>query len=217
MWQLVFKDMALQGRSLYTYFVLAVLAGIFFFCFTTGGGEEIIYVVGVVAVINVTFRAAYEDDRNKGFSFLCSLPLKRSTVVWSKFTGSIIFVLFGFGAMAVIDLVFKTYTGQPEVFWARFPAYTMLPSGILILLGIFWLLFFKFGYIKASNIVRFLFLAPLLGAAVASQIIPGVDMSGLYGCLQSPLIFAAFFVLALLTYGVMLVLSLALFGRADLG
>ena len=216
MWPLVTKDLALQSRSIYTYFALAVLVSLFFLYFTTGGGEGIIYVVGTLAVMNVTFRAAYEDDRNKGFAFLCSLPLRRPTVVWSKFTGSFIFILAGFGSVALIDLAFKGLTRQAGAYWAYLPAYTLLPSGMLVLLGVFWLLFFKLGYIKAVNIVRFLFLAPLVGAAAASQVIPGVDTGDLLG-FQPPLAFAGFFALALLAYGVLLLLSLAMFNQADLG
>ena len=55
-----FKDMALQGQESLHLFCAGRAGGIFFFCFTTRGARRS-FTVGVVAVINVTFRAAYEE------------------------------------------------------------------------------------------------------------------------------------------------------------
>jgi hypothetical protein len=126
----------------------------------------------------------HKDDRHKGFTFLCTLPLKRPTVVWSKFAGSFVYILAGFGAVLVSDLAFKGFAPE-AAYWQSILGYSLLPSGMLVLQGIFWLLFFKLGYIKAMNIFRFLLMTPLVTVAVASAIVAremAANSSGRCGC-----------------------------------
>lgn len=214
MFKLITKDLSLQSRSIFTYILMAA-AVVILFSMMLSEGHFIIYVFGLMLVINVTFRAAHEDDRNKGFAFLCSLPLRRATVVYSKFAGTLLFILVVFGAVLAIDLALSGFEAGPA-YWTEFLPFTLFPSGMLILLGIFWLLFFKLGYIRATNIVRFLFLAPLVAGVIAVRMAPGGEIEALVG-FQPPLVFAGFFALCLLFYGVMLAASLAVFRKAELG
>ena len=214
MWRLIAKDLSLQSRSIYTY-ILMVAIVVILFNMMLSDGHFIMYVFGIMLVMNVTFRAAHEDDRNKGFAFLCSLPLRRTTVVWSKFAGTLLFTLVVYGAVIATDLALAGFQPEPA-YWTELLPFTLFPSGMLVLLGIFWLLFFKLGYIRANNIVRFLFLAPLAAAALAIRFVPEGDMGSLVGFQQAPL-FTGIFALALLFYAIMLAASLAVFKKADLG
>lgn len=214
MWALIAKDLSLQIRSILSYLILAVLVGVFVMSFTRGG-EGIIYLLGAMAVLNVSFRTAYEDDRNRGFAFLCSLPLQRATVVWSKFTGSLLITLASFSLIFLIDRVLAGF--QPlDTCWEKILIYTLFPSGILLLLGIFWVLFFKFGYIRASSMIRFIFLVPLVAVPVALKLVPGGGATYLAGFLRAPFC-AVFSGLALLFYALALAISLAIFQKAELG
>lgn len=215
MWALIAKDLSLQIRSILSYLLLAVLVGIFVMSFTRGG-EGIIYLLGAMAILTISFRAAYADDRNKGFTFLCSMPLLRAMVVWSKLIGSLLTTLVGFGLIFLID---RALTGfQPlDTYGEKILIYTLLPSGILLLLGIFWVLFFKFGYIKASGMIRFIFLVPLVAVAVASKLLPDGGAANYLAGFQPVLLCAAISCLALLFYALAVVISLAIFKNAELG
>ena len=213
MWTLIRKDLALQTRSLFSYLVLAVLVTLIFFKFTDGG-EGIIYMFGTIAVMNTAFRAAHEDDKQKGFAFICTLPLKRATVVLSKFAGSLFVIIAGFGVVFCIDLAMRGFQVD-AAYRQNLLGFSMLPSGMIILLGVFWLLFFKLGYIKAMSIVRFIFLAPFVAFLVASKAASDVNISEIL-MEQLPAAAAGLFLLALLAYWLFLAVSLASFRKADL-
>ncbi|MBC7348160.1 MAG: ABC-2 transporter permease [Clostridia bacterium] len=158
MWTLIRKDLRLLRSSLLFYAVVGAAIVTFF-----GPTEE-----GAAFATTWTFvlpyfliaRLCYQEELNGGLSLLCSLPVGPAAIVWSKFLGGLLLVVYsdilinGMIGLARVMNWWPAAGGAPPVFALAF-ALTLL----LVLSGLFLLAFFAWDYRRAGYVL----LLPFLG------------------------------------------------------
>lgn len=140
---LIIKDLATQVK--YLVFIIAL----FFLLMILGLPGGIFFNVGI---LTVAMRTAYLEEKNNTFVLLKTMPLKSTTIVLSKYV-SLIVVSMIFLLMSAVASLFGLGEGFDDMRAVAFGLPVML-----VLVGLFFMLFFKFGYIKASNYTRIIFL-----------------------------------------------------------
>lgn len=140
---LIIKDLAIQVK--YLVFIIAL----FFLLMILGLPGGIFFNVGI---LTVAMRTAYLEEKNNTFVLLKTMPLKPTTIVLSKYV-SLIIVSILFLLVSVVASLFGLGEGLDDMMAVAFGLPVML-----VLVGLFFMLFFKFGYIKASNYTRIIFL-----------------------------------------------------------
>ncbi len=106
------------------------------------------YIYLNVGVLMVAMRLAYIEEKNNALLFLKTMPLKTSTIVMSKYLSEFVIAVFFVLVSCVNVFIFsdKGFEGILQVIASL--------TVILFFAGIFFMLFFKLGYMKAGSIVR---------------------------------------------------------------
>lgn len=139
-------------KDLYTQMKYVGLIALIYAIFTIAPGMpgEAFLSMGVVMT---AFRLAYLEDKNNTLGLLRTMPVKASSIVFSKFFAELIVVAF-FTLLSAVHLTGLTGRGV-EGFYAGVAAMSL----VLIFAGVTFALSFRFGYMKASTYMRILFFA----------------------------------------------------------
>lgn len=211
MWSLIYKDLYQQRKNLAFFLLLAAITG-YVFRSVADGGPLIVFMLGLTIAFNMTLRSAVEEFKNNGFVFLGSLPLKRPAIVYSKFTGSLVFTVLGYVLALAMNYIFD---GMVFTATARQMSLGALLGFcfVVFLQGIFWLLFFLLGYTAALNISRLLFLLPLVFVVLPKDSLgPGQALLSSAGLEEIAVLVG---VGTLLVYAVLMVGAVVAFNRSD--
>lgn len=105
-------------------------------------------------------KSCYMDDKNNVYTFLKSLPISKSTIVISKFAEGLISlvmaIVFALAVKAILQL-----TGSPQ-FQFEVPLFLMIISILLIYIGVYLWLFFKYNFATAQHAMPVIFLTILI-------------------------------------------------------
>jgi ABC-2 type transport system permease protein len=163
---LVFKDFHVNRK----YFLLIiVVAGMVFFTDQISGV--------VIPIIMITYgmlsRSCYNDDLDRGDVFLRTLPIKPSTIVFSKYLFGICVV-----ALALLPYALLAIGGS---FRAKSNIDTMsLAISILtisLMYCVYLPVYFKYGYMKARTFQTILYVGLALVSVAFSSMIEAVKRS----------------------------------------
>lgn len=141
---LVIKDIVSQQK--YLLFILGL-----FILFSYVGGFGLFYLG--VGLMMLAMRLAYLEEKNNALLFLRTMPLKPAAIVLSKYLSVLILALV-FAGLGIAKLYLFHETDLENVL----SLLTVL-STMLIFSGVFILLYFKMGYMKASTYFRVIFLS----------------------------------------------------------
>lgn len=167
MFSLIIKDVLIQKKQL--IFGIAYLA---FVLVAFQGMGEAMLPMGLVAVTYMLsmIACAYEE-KNKSDLLLNSLPIKRVNIVASKYLSVLIYAVMGILAyiamITIINLLnmpLKTYPLSLEILIGSLAA-------VCLMTGIWFPIYFKFGYMKmrvANFVLFFLF---FFGSSLMTQFI----------------------------------------------
>lgn len=137
---LIIKDLLSQAKYLGLIFLLFVG-----FSFNAGTPGEIFASIGLIMAGT---RLAFVEEKNNTLLLLKTMPLKASTVVMSKYWAELIFGLVFIVLGVPVDLFIN---GRGI---AGLVALLAVVSVAWIFSGLLLMLFFKWGYLKASNYLR---------------------------------------------------------------
>lgn len=144
---LILKDLTTQIK----YLGFLILLYFLFMILGINGG--ILFYVGILMI---AMRTAYLEEKNNTFVLLKTMPLKSSTVVFSKYWTQLI-VMSIFLLCSAIACLLGLGKGQEDFF-----ALVLSLPVMLIFVGLFYMIFFKVGYLKASNYSRIIMLIAFL-------------------------------------------------------
>jgi len=166
---LIIKDILIQKRQL--VFSLLYL-GFMIIAFQSFG--EIMFSAGIVAFIYMlSMTACASEDKVKSDIMLNSLPIKRVNIVLQKYISIYIYFIMGTISYIVfskllqfLQIPIKTYSLTLEVFLAGFMASSFMA-------GLYFPLYFKFGYMKMRIVNFILFFLIFFGISLLSKYIQG--------------------------------------------
>ncbi len=144
MLHLIKKDILVQKRS----FVLSVVLMVFFSISFSGMGPGGLGVAMMTIAYMLVLGASAVDDKNNSDKILISLPIRKNTIVLSKYLSIFVFIAYAiFGFFAVY--VCANFLQFPiEIPFTRMSVAVAFASGI-IYFAITLPLVFKFGYLKS--------------------------------------------------------------------
>ncbi len=169
MLNLIIKDILIQKRQL-TFSLLYL--GFAIIAFQSFG--EVMFSAGIVAFIYMlSMTACANEDKVKSDIMLNSLPIKRVNIVLQKYIsiyiyfimGTIIYIVFS-KLLQFLQIPIKTYSLALEVFLAGFMASSFMA-------GLYFPLYFKFGYMKMRIVNFVLFFLIFFGISLLSKYMQG--------------------------------------------
>jgi len=169
MLNLIIKDILIQKRQL-TFSLLYL--GFAIIAFQSFG--EVMFSAGIVVFIYMlSMTACANEDKVKSDIMLNSLPIKRVNIVLQKYIsiyiyfimGTIIYIVFS-KLLQFLQIPIKTYSLALEVFLAGFMASSFMA-------GLYFPLYFKFGYMKMRIVNFVLFFLIFFGISLLSKYMQG--------------------------------------------
>jgi len=119
---------------------------------------SILFVMSVISYGTVA-RSCYNDDRDRGGIFLRSLPIRASTIVFSKYVLGFVILLVTIAIFLLLSLIrghgLEIYYGSISV-----AIFTMS-----LVYAIYLPVFFKYGYMKAITFQTMFFIGIMLSSA----------------------------------------------------
>lgn len=165
MFRLMAKDILIQKKQL--LFSLVYLA---FILFAFQGLGVVMYPMALVAITYMLSMTdcAYEE-KNKTDLLLNSLPINRRNIVASKYISALLYAVMGTLAYMVmitivrlLNIPLKTYVLSPEIVISGFAA-------VCLMVGLWFPIYFRFGYIKMRVINFVLFFLFFFGSSFLTR------------------------------------------------
>ncbi|MGI6669914.1 MAG: ABC-2 transporter permease [Acetivibrionales bacterium] len=184
---LVLKDFQVQLRSMvnYTFIGLAVML---VFALTGEGLQMAFPVWAFVIIYGFINKCLYEDEKNNTLRLLVSLPLKRDSIVVARYLSTAVMIIIAGAAMWFLNpllsgiLPAADIHAAGDVSRAIVNAFAVVGTSLvfMLIMSVYLPMAFKFGYIKAVNINRFVFLGTfmLFGAIPAISRLKGDNQQG---------------------------------------
>ncbi|WP_202711536.1 ABC-2 transporter permease [Sporosalibacterium faouarense] len=149
---IIFKEFSQSKKMI----LLSLIFGSLFIVALTSGTEENLMVGRFVLMIAfmVVMTNEHNEDKNKGYSLMRTLPLKQYKIVIGKFTASFILILLG-GLYTFIIIKIKSMSTGLSTDMVTTIINSV--STTLLFIGIFYILLYKFGSGIAINISRVVF------------------------------------------------------------
>ncbi|GFN23057.1 ABC-2 transporter permease [Thermanaeromonas sp. C210] len=159
MWTLIAKDLRVLRSSILTYTLIA--AAIILFFSRMENGNAFIAFWGIFLPYFYVSRMCYQEELDGGLGLLRSLPVSPGAIVASKFAGGLLLTIGG--SLLVIAAGSLAYClgwfALPGGISLLFISLAFPLALVLVLEGLFFLVFFAWDYKRASYVM----LLPLLG------------------------------------------------------
>jgi ABC-2 type transport system permease protein len=208
MLNLIIKDILIQKKQ----FIFSLLyLGLVIIAFQSFG--EVMFSAGIVAFIYmINMTACAHEYKVKSDIMLNSLPIKRVNIVLQKYISNYIYFFMGtityitfLKLLQVIPIQIKTYPLTFEVFMAGFIASSFMA-------GLYFPLYFKFGYMKMRVVNFVLFFLVFFGISLLARYLQGALSSTLFNNINALLESnKIFFIMAIvLIFAALMFISLSL-------
>lgn len=209
MFHLIKKDLLIQKNS----FLLSILLIIFFSLIFSNMGAAGLTMSVLAVTYLLTLGASAREEKNNSDKLLISLPLRRRTIVFSKYVSVLFFatyaILLNLVIYGIINILKLPLESIPITLQGVISAFIVS----LLYCSISFPLIFKVGYMKSRMMNLFLFLGIVFGASwVLEKIIRDNEELGNYllnsnvtelttvGLLITVIIFIASYLLSLTFY-----------------
>lgn len=164
--QLMMKDYMIQKTQVFLTTLL--LIGLIIIWYSTGTQIELIYLFGglVISLSLISGGLSY-DDNNDATMFLLTLPVKRKSIVISKYITGFLTVLMGalitFVLVEVLNIIVGSSTVPPwEIIFGSF-------VGNLIAVAIIFAVYYAFGYQNIKYITIGFIILSVMGSVLYTQ------------------------------------------------
>lgn len=149
---LIYKDIYQTRKIILIYMILGML---FAFVGINSGNTVMLAIPILLIVYSALARNEIYEDKNKGYEFLKTLPIKPYKIVVSKFITAFILTLVGTWYALMLIIFFGDDITLNQAFTIILPS-----CGItLIFAGMFYAMVYKLGAVKAINIIGFIFIS----------------------------------------------------------
>lgn len=155
---LVYKDLV-QNKRMFTYFPLLIMFYMIIFHKTTYSAG-MLFMVAFVAIVFL-IQSFYMDEKDNVYRFFKTLPISDELVIKSKFISIFVQVVLA----TAISVAILSFSVKLNVFSANLSLYKtwqtiLIAIGAgLMYMGIFQVLYYKYGYMVSMRIMSF---APLI-------------------------------------------------------
>lgn len=156
MYHLIKKDLLMQKKSLKLSILLMA-----FFSITLSNIGHVGFLVSVLAITyQLALGASALEDKNNSDKILISLPIKKSTIVLSKYASIYVYAAFAILIYGVIYLIVKLVHAPLNVSFT-FIGIMGAVTAVTLFCSISFPLIFKYGYLKskmANMVIFFVFI-----------------------------------------------------------
>lgn len=129
--------------------IILLTAVIFFFLFPIAFVIEMQVPEPTLFVVLILFVLIYTDEKHDTETLICSLPVKRSTIVYSRYVSALVTVLTGLVLTLLLTLVVKGLWPRglplPETAW-NYKNWVFFLSPVVLFISCCFPCYFKFGY-----------------------------------------------------------------------
>lgn len=209
MLNLILKDILVQKKTL-AFLLLYII--FFMFAFQNIGTGAFSAIVIAVTYLMVSTVSSLEDKANSDI-VMNSLPLTRKTIVLSKYLSILIYALLailGYMAFSLILTFARLPISAPPITLESLGAAL---TGVMIMNGIYYPVYFKMGYTKAKIVSFLLFFLFFFGTMTLVKEItrgmPSEQLQSIIGHLSQGLDLQSFLILVGVSF-IFLILSFAL-------
>ena len=144
MLHLIKKDILIQKRT----FALSVVLMIFFSIIFSSMGPGGIGMAMITIAYMLVFGASALDDKNNSDKILISLPIRKNTIVLSKYLSIFVFITYTVIGFFIIHIIANLLPVSIEVPFTKLTVAIAFASG-MIYFAITLPLIFKFGFLKS--------------------------------------------------------------------
>lgn len=163
MFHLIKKDILIQKKS----FALSLLL-MLFFSFTLSSLGPTGITIGIIAIAyQLGLGASALEDKNNSDIILISLPIKKKTIVLSKYLSIFVYLLYAVLGFTCIYLAAELFAIPYEIPLTIAGVVSAIASGI-IYFSISYPLIFRFGYLKSKMPNLILFFVLVFGGTAAA-------------------------------------------------
>lgn len=152
MFHLIKKDILMQKKS----FALAILL-MFFFTFTLSNIGPVGLSIGILAITyQLGLGASALEDKNNSDIILISLPIKKTTIVLSKYLSIFVYLAYALIGFSLIYLIANVFAVPYEIPLTKEGIVSAIAS-VIVFFSISYPLIFKYGYLKSKmpNLIIF--------------------------------------------------------------
>lgn len=158
MYHLIKKDILMQKRSLKLSLLLFI-----FFSITFSNIGSVGLAIGVLAITyQLVLGASALEDKNSSDIILISLPIKRSSIVLSKYVSTYIYAAYAILGFYMVHLI-TNLLNLPVVSSFNNSIITGAVIAVTLFCSISFPLIFKYGYLKAKMANLIIFFAFVFG------------------------------------------------------
>lgn len=152
MYHLIKKDILMQKKS----FALAILL-MCFFTFTLSNIGPVGLSIGILAITyQLGLGASALEEKNNSDIILISLPIKKTTIVLSKYLSMFVYLSYALIGFSLIYLIANVFAVPYEVPLTKEGIVSAIAS-VIVFFSISFPLIFKYGYLKSKmpNLIIF--------------------------------------------------------------
>ncbi|MGI6706559.1 MAG: ABC-2 transporter permease [Clostridia bacterium] len=211
MYHLILKDLLLQKKT-----VAISLVYIIFFIFALQQVGPVAYVTAIMGFsYMLVVTACAHEDKSNGDTLMNSLPIRRSQVVLAKYLSVYIYMALGTIAYVLFIALIRNTGIAVTTHPITLENFITALITVTLMMGIYFPIFFKLGYIKSRFLPFILFSALYTGMSALGQLMeknrhkPWAE--GIYRFLTSQsdttaplMLLAGVLILALISYGLSL-------------
>jgi len=167
MYHLILKDLLVQKKT--------IAIGLVYIIFFIIALQQVVPIIYVTAIMGFSYMlvmtACAYDDKSKGDILMNSLPIRRTQVVLAKYLSVYVYMALGTVAYVLFIAIIRN-TGIPvtthPITLENFIAALIT---VTLMMGIYFPIFFKLGYIKSRFLPFILFFAFYTGISALGQLV----------------------------------------------
>lgn len=165
MYHLILKDLLIQKKTVAVSFVYILF---FIFVFQQEGS----YVSAIVAfTYMLAMTACAYDDKNNSDIMVNSLPIRRTQVVLAKYLSVYVYMAMGTIAYVLIIALIRNAGISVTTYPITLENFVGALMAVTLMMGIYFPIFFKLGYIKSKFLPFVLFVAFFAGISALGKLV----------------------------------------------
>ena len=155
--RIAIKDFQIQVKSILSYLIIGFVMIIVFSLINLLQKQTVFAMLAFAMLYGFVNKALYEDERNNTLRLLAAMPVKRDVIVYARYLSTVAFML-----VLCMVIILITRFADLTVHSTAEPLVAIIIACIfmvfVVMLSVYLPLAFKFGYIKAAGINRFVLL-----------------------------------------------------------
>lgn len=204
---IIYKDLYQSKKTIMVYLIIGL---VFVILGTSSDNPAFIGIPIILIVYSVLARNELYEDKNKGYVFLKTLPLKPYKIVLSKYLLCIILALIGTLYSTVVLVLVK----KGNIAYSEFAVILACGAVALLMSGVLFNLIYRYGAAKAISYTRLVFISfaflPMVLKLALERIVSEEAIAGVLKSLSN-IDLSTFLIIALALFIILMLDSIRIF------